>query len=319
MVQSAVVVTASRPHLIDFAQYWGLRAMLRLSRSMSVERFASIGAFLMRLVGPHLRHNQRALANLAIAFPEKSEAERNRISLAMWSNMGRTFAELLVLDRLVSEAGRITIVDQEKWASRASDGSPLVGCTLHLGNWEIAIYPFAEFGRKPTGVYKPVDNPLIDRWLAKVRSRLYPGGLLSKGDADDGNGGHAAARRLIERARSGSAIGFVCDHIDRRGHPVPFMGRMARFTAVPALIARHVDAQIWLGRCIRLGNESRFQLDIVGLPVVRTGDKRADSLAMTSSIFAVFESWIREHPEQWMWWNTRWTDQASSPPGPEAM
>jgi KDO2-lipid IV(A) lauroyltransferase len=31
-------------------------------------------------------------------------------------------------------------------------------------------------------------------------------------------------------------------------------------------------------------------------------------VALTSAIFAVFEEWIREHPEQWMWWNTRWVD-----------
>jgi lauroyl/myristoyl acyltransferase len=27
-------------------------------------------------------------------------------------------------------------------------------------------------------------------------------------------------------------------------------------------------------------------------------------------MFAVFEAWIREDPEQWMWWNTRWVSEA---------
>ncbi len=43
-------------------------------------------------VAPRNRRHQRALANLAIAFPEKTEAERDRIARAMWGNLGRVMA-----------------------------------------------------------------------------------------------------------------------------------------------------------------------------------------------------------------------------------
>ncbi len=188
---------------------------------------------------------------------------------------------------------------------------PIIGCTLHLGNWEIAILPLTRLGRRPTGVYKPLDNPRIDAWLAATRLILYPGGLLGKGDRDESQAGQRTARRLIDRVRSGSALGFVCDHFDRRGDPIAFMGHTARFTTAPAMIARHVGAQIWVGRAVRIGTSSRFRIDIVPLDVPRTNDKRGDALALTTAIFAVFEGWIRETPEQWMWWNTRWVQPAA--------
>jgi KDO2-lipid IV(A) lauroyltransferase len=312
VVQPPVVVAPAEPvraTLKDRLEFAALRTVIALSRLVSVERLAGIGAAVMRRVGPRLRQNRRALANLAIAFPEKSEAERAGIAREMWANMGRIFAETLVLDRMLADPDRLEIKERERWHRRAIEPGPIIGCTLHMGNWELAIWPFGLFGRPPLGVYKPLDNPLIDAWLKQTRSVLFPSGLYGKGDRDDADGtGQKTARKLIDGARTGGALGFVVDHFERRGDPIPFMGRLSRFTSVPASIARHFGARVMVGRCVRIGTSSRFTYEIRELEIPRSDDKKADALALTTTIFAVFEEWIREHPEQWMWWNTRWVD-----------
>lgn len=314
VVEPAMVVSTAeaggRATLAQRLEYVGLRLAVAAARHMSVERVAAIGGFALGLVGPRLRQNRRALANLALAFPEKSDAEHRRIAKAMWANMGRTFAETLVLDRMIVDPTRILISGVDDWRARAAQPGPIVGCTLHMGSWELAIRPFTAFGRPPTGIYKPLDNPLIDAWLKETRTALFPGGLLGKGDRGDTDGtGQRTARQLIDRARSGGTLGFVVDHFDRRGEAVPFMGRTSRFTTIPAGIARHLGARVWLGCCLRIGTTSRFRYEIRELPVRRTADKKADGVALTAEIFAVFEEWIRAHPEQWMWWNTRWVGE----------
>jgi KDO2-lipid IV(A) lauroyltransferase len=303
---------ASLRHRIEYA---GLRLALLVARRLSTERLASIGAFVMRLVGPRLRQNRRALANLAVAFPSMPIAERAAIAREMWANMGRTFAEMLVLDRLIVDSTSVLVADEDVWAARTAEPGPIVGCSLHMGNWELVTLPLVRFGRKPAGVYKPVDNPLIDAWLRETRSAIYPAGLLGKGDRDDTSGtGQRTARQLIDRARSGGTIGFVVDHFDRRGELVPFMGRQGRFATAPAMIARHVGARLWIARCVRIGASSRFRVDARDVAIPRTGDKKADSAALMAEIFAIFEEWIRENPEQWMWWNTRWVEPRSDCP-----
>lgn len=291
-------------HRIEFGV---VRAASALARRVPLRIVTTTGAVLLGLAGPMLRQNRRALANLEIAFPEKSDTERRRIARAMWANMGRIFAETLVLDRIVGEPERLEIANRGEWQARMSAPGPAIGCTLHMGNWELAIWPLTLFGRAPVGVYKPLENPLLDRWLAETRRKLYPSGLLGKGESeDDPRAGQRTARALIDIARKGGAIGFVSDHFDRRGEAIAFMGRKARFTTAPAMIARHVGARVWVGRCRRVGKESRFVIELKDFPVQRTGDKAADARALTTAIFAQFEAWIRETPDQWMWWNTRW-------------
>ncbi|MFV0295812.1 MAG: lysophospholipid acyltransferase family protein [Hyphomicrobiaceae bacterium] len=287
-------------------EYGLLLGVIAMARRLGPDRVSALGARVMRVIGPKLRQNRRAMQNLAIAFPDKSEDERRQIAAAMWANMGRTFAETLVLEQLISDPGRIDIPDLETFRATATSSKPLIGCTLHFGNWEIAIFPMRIYGRDACGVYKPIDNPLIDAWLKKTRMLLFPAGMLGKGERDESNTGQRTARLLIDKVRAGGVLGFVCDHFDKRGEPIPFMGRVSRFTAAPAMIGRHVGSEFFVGRTVRLGDACRFRIDIKYLPLPQTNDKKGDVLALTETIFATYEDWIREYPEQWMWWNTRW-------------
>lgn len=287
-------------------EYVAIRLGVGFLRLLPMVWASATGAALGRAVGPWRRQHRRALQNLARAFPDKSVAEIETIAHAMWANMGRVMVETMLIDRILEDPSRLAVPDHERWAARMSAPGPSIGATLHMGNWELAIWPLTLFGRRPAGVYRPLANPLVDQFVRTQRARLYPGGLFGKGVDDQNKGGQRTARLMIDHVRRGGCMGFVCDHNERHGAVISFLGGRARFTPVPAMIARHVDARVWIGRCIRIGHDARFRLDLKELELPRSGDRTADIQALTAAIFAQFETWIREHPEQWMWWNTRW-------------
>ena len=298
------------PSLLDLRyrlEYAGLRLLIALIRAMPLDLAVAVSARLWRLIAPWQRRHRRALENLAIAFPDRSPSEREAIALGMWENLGRVMAETMQIDRLIHDRNRIEIVNKQVFLRYKDKLGPAIGVSLHMGNWELAIWPLTVAGANPAAVYRTVKNPYVDSYLRNQRRDLYPGGLLGKGIVDGSREeGQKTARLIMDFVRNGGRLGLVCDLYDKQGLAVPFFGKPARSVVIPAMIARRVGARIWMARCIRVGTRSRFRIEIKELKVPRTANASDDVTWTTAEMQRQFEAWIREAPEQWMWSNRRW-------------
>ncbi|GLK75757.1 lipid A biosynthesis lauroyl acyltransferase [Methylopila jiangsuensis] len=266
-------------------------------RLLGVDAASAFYGWVWRTLAPFNRRHARALENLTHAFPDKTEAERRAIALGAWENLGRVMAEGFLLDRLAADASRFEDHAIADFAALKGDGRGLVVVSAHFGNWEFGAEGVRRSGFRPAGIYKALRNPIVDAMLRHIRIGFYPGGLLPRG-AD-------APRRLISHVRGGGAMVILADLRDGGGVDVPFFGRPARSTPFPALVARLLGAPLMAGRVTRLKG-ARFRLDCEPIEVPRTNDRDADVRAATEAMMAVFERWIRETPEQWMWGMRRW-------------
>src|SRR5262245_61007276 len=208
------------------AEYMGLRLIEALLRAVPLDFGVNLSAKAWSLIARFDHRHQRALDNLAIAFPHKTLAERQTIALAMWENLGRVMAGTMQIDRILTEPGRIEIVNQNIHRRYKDKLGSAIGVSLHMGNWELAIWPFTLAGNNPAAVYRTVKNPYVDRYVREARKVLYPGGLLGRGR--DREEGQATARRIMGFVRDGGRLGLVCDLHDRSGLPVPFFGKIGR-------------------------------------------------------------------------------------------
>ncbi len=291
-------------------EYALLRAIVGLVRLLPLETAAAISAKAWRLLAPRIdpKRHARALANLAIAFPEKPEAERLEICMAHWENLGRVMAETMQIDRLIEDPTRIRIVSDRLFSRYKDKLGPAIGVSLHMGNWELSIWPFIEAHANPAAVYRTVNNPYIDRYLRWQRRNLYPGGLFGRGKVEGEHGDdQKTARILTDFVRRGGRLGLVCDLYDRKGLAVPFFGEDAKTQAIGAMIARRVGSRIWMSCCKRVGTSSRFEIEIKELRVPRTHNIGEDVRWIMVEMQKQFEAWVREAPEQWMWGNRRWS------------
>lgn len=266
-------------------------------RLLGVDAASAFYGWIWRKVAPFNRRHARALDNLAHAFPEKTEAERTAIALAAWENLGRVMAEGFLLDRIAADDSRFEDHATALFAEKKAAGRGLVAVSAHFGNWEFGALAVRRAGFRTAGVYKALRNPIVDDRVRALRSEFYPGGLLPRGPE--------APRRLIGHARAGGAMVLLADLREGGGVETMFFGRPTPSTPFPALAARLIGAPLVAGRVTRLQG-ARFRLDCETVEVPRTGDRDADIRVATERLTAVFERWIRETPEQWMWGMRRW-------------
>ncbi len=288
-------------------EYLALRFLIGLVRLAPIDLAGSISAKAWRVIAPlNRRRHMRALLNLERAFPEKTPEERKRIALAAWENLGRVMVETINIDRLLDDPDRLHITNGH-WIQRYKDKmGPALIVTMHMGNWEIGMWPVTQAGVRPAGVYRQVKNPYVDRYLRAQRQRLYPGGLFGRGRAAGQDETQKTARLIMDYVRQGGRLGFISDLYDANGIAVPFFGHPAKSMPIAAMIARRVGARIWIGRCVRIGNRACFDINVNELTIPRTSNQAEDIRSITAAIQRHFETWIRETPEQFMWSNRRW-------------
>lgn len=286
------------------AEWLGLRAAASLIGALPLETASATMGRLWRRFAPFNRRHERAGRHLRLAMPELDGGERAAVLSAMWDNLGRTFAESLRLADVAAEPDRFELA-VDKAALGIERGRGAVFATLHQGNWELSGTALRLAGIDAAAVYRPLHNPLSERFLHQTRAAQYPGGLFPVA-AD-------TPLRLRSLARRGVSVCMVADLRDRTGVRVPFFGHPADAASFPAVLARRLDLPLVAGRVLRTGGV-RFRAEAVAVPVPRSADVREDVLAATLALNACFEDWIRRDPGQWMWATRRWAKGVEPPP-----
>jgi KDO2-lipid IV(A) lauroyltransferase len=261
------------------------------------------GALAYRLFGTTRR---LALEHLALAFPEKTEAERHDIARRMFVHLGLSAMEITSIR---SWDARLTgyMVERDPALLRAAlaRGKGIVYVTGHLGNWELMARLVARVGAPVSAVAKRGGDArlmgLIERWRAE-------GGVTTLWREDP-----STARALLRVFKRNEVLGILVDQDTRvQGVWVPFFGRPAYTPRAPADLALRSGAPILVGTCHRRGERpgDGFVFEATEVPYdPNPADREAEVLRITAACQAVMEDAIRRHPADWVWMHERWKTQ----------
>lgn len=272
-------------------------AFMGFFRLIGVDAASAVGGFIGREIFARTRVTKRARDNLIAAFPEKSEGERDAIIRTMWDNLGRTVAEYAHLDKfdLSGPNPRIQVKNLEEIDKIRGKGALIV--SGHFANWEIMPISASRYGIDGAIVYRPPNNPYVDRYIARARARKGYAEQISK---------HQGTRRIFTLLRGNKAILLLADQKTNEGIPVPFFGRDAMTTPAPAALALKLKVPMIFASNKRLGG-ARFAVTVYPpLDFTPSGDDDADMRAMTAAINLRLEEMVRADPGQWLWIHRRW-------------
>ncbi len=279
---------------------FGFLNFLKIFPADGAIRFAD---WLVRKIGPRMPRHKLMLVNLRNAFPEKSDAEIEEIALGSWGNMGRLAAEYVFLDRLFdfdperSEPGRIEVSGIPLFLDLRDDPRPFIVFTGHTGNFELLPVAGAAFGLHVTVLFRPPNNPYVAQKVFDFRSARM-GKLVPS---------HAGSSfTLARQLEAGQGVGVLVDQKFRKGLKTKFFGIDVTTNPLVPKLVRQFDCEVYPARCIRLpGNRYRLEIE-PKFEIPRDSKGNLDLTAMAQMLNDKVESWVRQYPEQWLWYHDRW-------------
>ena len=280
-----------------------VRYLITLLRRANPDRASDVCGAIARRIGPWLPTHRIGRANLRAAFPDKDAAWIETTLRGAWENLGRVAGEYVHMDRIWDfdpehpNTGRILTDDVSLFTALLEDGKPCLCFAAHLGNWELPAIAAHAHGLESAVVYRMPNNKAIAKQIAAIRSSLMGRLIRSRPEA---------AFEMAAALEHGEHLGMLVDQHWSRGVDITFFGRRCKANPTLARLARQFDCPVVGVHVVRLPDH-RFRVIGTG-PITMPRDEHGviDVPTATQMINSIVEGWIREHPEQWLWFHRRW-------------
>ena len=291
--------------LAEWALVWPILKSLEHLPLPLAHREAQWVAEALRAAAPRLVRVARR--NLSFALPSLSERQRETIIDGVYQTLARSllcFARFPQINR-ASVSQWIRYDGFEHFEQALALGKGVLFLTAHLGNWELSALAHALYGHPMHIVVRPLDNPYLDRLVARRRA-LAGNRIVDKTESP---------RRIFEALAANQAVGVLADQnaSPENGVFVDFFGVKACASAGLTKIALRTGAPVIPGFALWEPKENRYVLRFwPPIEMSVSGDAEADVQANTQRLHSTLEQIIRCYPDQWLWSHRRWKTR---PPG----
>ena len=237
------------------------------------------------------KHRKQTLSNLAVAFPEKTKAERYKMARANYRHFGCLAADF-IRSPMLSDTEVAMPEEGSKHLTKLLEAKKgVLMITAHLGNWERLGAWAPTHGVRASGVARDANDDELTVEIKKIRANRGLN-ILSSGNA---------AREILTNLKAGEIIIILPDQNNDDVY-IPFFGRIAGTAIGPARVHLKTKAPI-LPMCILRSGPGEFRV-IFREPLVAHEGENAE--ALMTRVNQEIEAMIRLAPEQYLWMHDRW-------------
>ena len=281
--------------------YFLIYGFLKLVSLLPVRILYLIADFVFVLLYYVIRYRKNIVrSNLAIAFPEKTAAEREQIMKRFYKNLTDTFLEMIKM-LTWSEAevrkrfkGNIEVINQ--WAGKERNVQVVTG---HFFNWELANLSVSSQCALPfLGVYMPLTNKVMNKIFYDLRKRF--GTILIP--ATD------FKKNVKDYFKNQSALILVADQnpgVPGRAWWMHFFSKPAPFITGPAKGAIARNTVVIYANYFKI---KRGYYQVVFEEITPSPSEFTEG-ALTYLLAKKVESSIKERPDNYLWTHRRWKHQ----------
>ena len=243
---------------------------------------------------------ETTIENLTRAFPEYSPKKIKQIAFGSYKSFAIALSEILFIpwmskEELISSVKCSNInLAKEKYC----ENKGMILLTAHYGNWEyMALSLGLQVGVPFSVVVKAQRNQYVSDWLNKMRCK-WGNKAVHLG---------ISIRQIYKELKDKNVVAMVADQRGPSdGVRVNFFGRRTSVYSGSAVLALKTKAPILYAISVRQPDYS-YACEFVEIKTDNLPDSEDDKIIeLNQRMSDLLESYIRKHPEQWLWMHKRW-------------
>ena len=287
--------------------YWVLRGVAFLFRFLPQKVAYFFGIIFGKIMQVVLAgRNDICYKNLDIVFKNQATKQyKKKIIDRMYKNLGLNIITFFRIPNITKENFRkyVSVKNEDILNKIKASKKGFIVVTAHYGCWDILPLYFAFNGFSANFITKEVRNKSVNRFWMEYRSYGGVNPIFKKN----------SAKKIIKIIKEGGIIGFVIDQNmnERNGVFVDFFGVKACTTDAPAKLALKFNCPVVPIFCERNGFE-KFTINICSPVPLKRGRNNVETILNTTREYTkVFEKFILERPDHWIWMHKRWKTRPS--------
>ena len=277
-------------HLTQFVFITFLFGVFKL---IGFKNSSNIGFFLGKTLGPIFRSKSLIIENLKKA---NIEGDFEKIASNVLGNYGRIFAEYVHLKNFKNDklSKYISIEGKEYLDQIKKNKKKVIFISGHFNNFELMAMQIEKEGINCAAIYRPLNNPYLNKVMEKIRKRDICKKQIKKG--------LTGTRELVKLIKEGVSIALMVDQRVREGEKVTFFNHLATSTTIPAQFIKKYECDL-VPIYIERKNKFYFKM-YVSKPI--NISKNKSSFEITKFINQILEKMILKNIDQWIWTHDRW-------------
>ena len=279
--------------LNHFLQYIFINIFFLIFKILGFRKSSNLGNIIGKYLGPIFRSKKSIITNLEKAGINKNQ---NIIASNVLGNYGRILAEYVHLKNFKNNKlyKYISIEGVEHFESIKKTKKPVVFISGHFNNFELMAMQIENSGIECAALYRPLNNPFLNKLMEKIRTRDICKTQIKKG--------RAGTREIIKNLKEGKSIALMIDQRVREGEKINFFGNLATTTTIPAQLIKKYNCDvvpIYIER-----NKNNYFKMYVSEPIKIKKTKSIKEITLFLNV--VLEKMILKNVDQWIWSHDRW-------------
>ena len=279
-------------HLTQFAI---INILFFVFKILGFKISSSLGYLIGKYIGPIFKPKNLIIKNLEKA---NIESNHNNIASNVLGNYGRILAEYVHLKNFRNDKLKnyISIDGIEYLQHIKKNKQKVVFVSGHFNNFELMAMQIEKAGIECAAIYRPLNNPYLNRTMEKIRTRDICKIQIKKG--------RAGTRDIVKYLKEGKSIALMIDQRVREGEKIPFFKHLATTTTIPAQLIKKYNCDV-VPIYIERDKQNCFKM-YVSKPIKLDKSKTINQI--TLYLNNILEKMILKNVDQWIWSHDRWKE-----------